>query len=42
MTSKSANRYSLELRERAVIMVFEQRGEYQIEWETLRSIAPTN
>jgi transposase len=40
MTSKSTNRYSPELRERAVRMVLEQRGEYKSEWETIRSIAP--
>lgn len=40
MTSKSTHRYSPELRERAVRMVLEQRGEYKSEWETIRSIAP--
>lgn len=40
MTSKSANRYSPELRERAVRMVLEQRDEYKSEWEAIRSIAP--
>lgn len=41
MTSKSGNRYSPELRERAVRMVLEQRGEYATIREAIHSIAPT-
>ena len=37
MTRKS--RYSQEVRERAVRMVFEHRGEYGSEWEAMQSIA---
>jgi transposase len=33
------NRYSPEVRERAVRMVFEHRGEYDSEWATISSIA---
>ncbi|EHI3196220.1 hypothetical protein J9Z47_003961 [Salmonella enterica] len=40
MTSKSGNRYSPELRERAVRMVPEQRGEYSTIREAIHSIAP--
>ncbi|ECT1023672.1 IS3 family transposase [Salmonella enterica] len=40
MTSKSGNRYSPELRERAVRMVLEQRGEYATIREAIHSIAP--
>lgn len=36
----SSNRYSPELRERAIRMVLEHRGEYKTERETLLSIAP--
>jgi transposase len=36
--SKST-RYSPEVRERAVRMVFEHRGEYESEWAAIRSIA---
>ena len=32
-------RFSLEVRERAVRMVFDHRGEYDSEWEAIRSIA---
>ena len=37
MTRRS--RYSPEVRERAVRLVLDQRGEYDSEWETMRSIA---
>ena len=37
MTRRS--RYSRELRERAVRLVLDQQGEYDSEWETMRSIA---
>lgn len=40
MTSKSGNRYSPELRERAVRMVLEQRGEYATIREAIHSIVP--
>ena len=33
------SRYSQEVRERAVRMVFEHRGEYDSEWEAIGSIA---
>ena len=33
------NRFSQEVRERAVRMVFEHRGEYDSEWEAIGSIA---
>jgi len=32
-------RFSSEVRERAVRMIFDHRGEYESEWETIRSIA---
>ena len=38
MAAKS--RYSQEVRERAVRMVFEHEGRYESRWETVRSIAP--
>ena len=34
-----AKRYSQEVRERAVRLVFEQEGEYASQWEAIRSIA---
>ena len=34
-----AKRYSQEVRERAVRMVFEHEGEYASQWEAIRSIA---
>ena len=37
MTRRS--RYSRELRERAVRLVWDPQGEYDSEWETMRSIA---
>ncbi|MCW8114096.1 IS3 family transposase [Yersinia intermedia] len=40
MTSKSANRYPAELRERAVRMLLEQRSEYKSEHAAFNSIAP--
>ena len=40
MTSKSANRYPPELRERAVCMLLEQRDNYPSEHATIKSIAP--
>ena len=40
MTSKSANRYSPELRERAVRMLLEQRDDYASEHAAIKSIAP--
>ncbi|AHK19326.1 transposase [Yersinia similis] len=40
MTSKSANRYPAELRERAVRMLLEQRGQYKSEHAAFNSIAP--
>lgn len=40
MTSKSANRYPAELRERAVRMLLEQRSEYKSEHAAFKSIAP--
>ncbi len=40
MTSKRANRYPPELRERAVRMLLEQRSEYHSEYAAINSIAP--
>ena len=34
-----SNRYSTEVRERAVRMVFDQESEYGSQWEAMRSIA---
>ena len=36
---KTTNRYSPEVRERAVRLVFEQQGEYDSQWAALNSIA---
>lgn len=38
--SKKSNQYSPEVRERAVRMVREHRGEYPSLWATIESIAP--
>lgn len=38
--SKQSNRFSPEVRERAVRMVREHRGEYQSLWAAVESIAP--
>ena len=38
--SKKSNRFSTEVRERAVRMVLEHRGEYPSLWATIESIAP--
>ena len=38
--SKKSNRFSPEVRERAVRMVLEHRGEYPPLWATIESIAP--
>lgn len=40
MTSKSANRYPTELRERAVRILLEQRSEYKSEHAAFNVIAP--
>lgn len=37
--SKTTNKFSPEVRERAVLMVAEQRAEYGSEWEVMKSIA---
>ena len=37
---KKSNKFSTEVRERAVRMVFEHRGEYSSLWATIESIAP--
>ena len=37
--SKTTNKFSPEVRERAVRMVMEQRAEYGSEWEVMKSIA---
>ena len=39
--SKKSNRFSPEVRERAVRMVLEHRGEYPSLWATIESMAPT-
>ena len=40
MTSKTTNKFSPEVRERAVRMVLEHRGEYPSQWAAIESIAP--
>ena len=40
MTSKTTNKFSPEVRERAVRMVQEHRGEYPSQWAAIESIAP--
>ncbi len=35
----TSKRYPVEVRERAVRLVFEHRGEYETEWAAIRSIA---
>lgn len=40
MTSRRANRYPPEMRERAVRMLQEQRSEYRSEYAAINSIAP--
>ncbi|SES67292.1 Transposase [Nitrosospira multiformis] len=37
---KKSNKFSPEVRERAVCMVLEHRGEYRSMWATIESIAP--
>jgi len=39
MTKPTSKRYSPEVRERAVRMVLEHRGEYASQWEAISSIA---
>lgn len=39
MTQKKSSPYSPEVRERAIRMVHEHRGEYGSEWEAIKSIA---
>lgn len=39
-TSKTSNKYSPEVRERAVRMVQEHRNEYPSQWAAIESIAP--
>ena len=34
-----SSRYPRELRERAVVLVFEQVGQYSSQWDAIRSIA---
>ena len=38
--SKTTNKFSPEVRERAVRMVLEHRGEYPSQWAAIESIAP--
>jgi transposase-like protein len=38
--NKKSNRFSPEMRERAVLMVQEHRGEYPSLWAAIESIAP--
>jgi transposase-like protein len=40
MNKSKSNRFSPEVRERAVRMVLEQRGEYPSLWAVIESIAP--
>jgi transposase-like protein len=40
MTNETSKSYSPEVRERAVRMVTEHRGEYASEWKAINSIAP--
>ena len=40
MTSKTTNRFSPEVRERAVRMVFEHQGDHASQWATIMSLAP--
>ena len=40
MKSKKSNRFSTEVRKRAVRMVLEHRGEYPSQWACIESIAP--
>lgn len=36
---KGRGKYPLEVRERAVRLVFEQQGGYESQWEAIRSVA---
>ena len=40
MKAKTTNKYSPEVRERAVRLVQEHRGDYPSQWATIESIAP--